>query len=232
MCRCASLDPPASPVAEPTAGEEEDEGNQQEEPEQRAHSDSARYCGDDKHDQEQLYEAHGTLLCVDSSGLALPRPANQSQRKREHSYPRRHARNRQGERARSARVRILGIQVARPVGPVGVQHVVAVEVGAGDLAHRPEASREVPVLTQRRHPGRAETEPRPGFRPPKHAPRRSAAGPAVHQRPYQRRPPPVDAPPTKKPISHSRTAKISTYHSTCAANPSPPNTASNSSSTM
>src|SRR6185312_3276365 len=131
-----------------------------------------------------------------------------------------------------ARVRILGIQVARPVGPVGVQHVVAVEVGAGDLAHRPEASREVPVLTQRRHPGRAETEPRPGFRPPKHAPRRSAAGPAVHQRPYQRRPPPVDAPPTKKPISHSRTAKISTYHSTCAANPSPPNTASNSSSTM
>src|SRR4029077_16830663 len=37
--------------------------------------------------------------------------------------------------------------------------------------------------------------------------------------------PAAGAPPTKKPINHSRMATISTYHSTCAAKPRPPNRA-------
>jgi hypothetical protein len=53
-----------------------------------------------------------------------------------------------------------------------------------------------------------------------------------YQRPYQRRPPPSATPPTKKPSSQSITAMMSTYHSTWAAKPKPPNSASISTSAI
>ena len=65
MCRWAYLDPPASAVPQPPARKENDDGYQQQGPKQRAYTDPARDGGDYQDDQEQLYEAHGPLLCVD-----------------------------------------------------------------------------------------------------------------------------------------------------------------------
>jgi hypothetical protein len=67
MCREARLDPPAPAVAEPAARQEEDERDQQQQPEQRAHTDPAGDGEDYQDDQNQLYEAHRTLLVLSGS---------------------------------------------------------------------------------------------------------------------------------------------------------------------
>src|ERR1700691_2955927 len=81
------------------------------------------------------------------------------------------------------------------------------------------------------YPRRRESKQRQRLAPTAHSATARSRGSRLghHQRPYQRlRPSPTGAPPTKKPISHSRTAIKSTYQSTCTANPRPPRIASSS----
>ncbi len=71
---CAGAPHPLNPsasVAETAAREKDHEGHEQQQPEQWAHSDTARYRGDYQDDQKQLYESHNALLWVDTYAGAV-----------------------------------------------------------------------------------------------------------------------------------------------------------------
>src|SRR5260370_7739462 len=76
MCRSAYLDPSASAIAECALREEHDERYEQQQPEQRAHTDASGDGRDHQDHQDQLQESHGTSFAL-NDGCSSADPSSE-----------------------------------------------------------------------------------------------------------------------------------------------------------